>query len=243
MIITQGVSSSKDITQTPSRYPRATCSHTTMKNNTPGGPGEPHNPEFRVFPLKALAAKNHSRPWRGQGVWGLANGLDHLAMTQPFCELPPAQGCEQSSEHQSLPFPSPFCSTFTSKIQPKTLLLENQRAMMVPHAGFTSKTNFTLQRTRPKPDFSTTEQHTGNQHRNLAHLAVQSTLELGISLCSDPKIIITAHSTPTHPTSACFWDQKGKFPSSEPTPKPTKHSIINHSTKLNHGKAKTPILL
>lgn len=110
----------------------------------------------------------------------------------------------------------------------------------MPHAGFTSETNFTLQRTRPKPDFSTTEQLAGNQHRNLTHLAVQSTLELRISLCSDPKIIITTHSTPTQPTSACFWDQKGKFPSSKPTPKPTQHSIINPSTKFNYGKATIP---
>lgn len=227
----------------PSHHPMATCSHITVKNNTLGAPGEPHNPEFRVFPLEVLGAKNQSSLWKDQGMWALANGLGHLVKTQPFHELPPAQSCEWSSELQSLPFPSPFSSTFTSKIQPKMLLLENQRAMILPRAGFTSKTNFTLQRSRPKPDSSTTEQLTENQHGNLAPQAVQSTLELGISLCSDPKIITTPHSTATHPTLTCFWDQKGKFPSSKPTAKPTKHSIINHPTKFNHGKATTPILL
>lgn len=164
LVITQGVSSSKDITQMPSHYPMATCSHITVKNNTLGAPGEPHSPEFRVFPLEVLGAKNQSSLWKDQGMWALANGLGHLVKTQPLCELPAVQGCERTSELQSLPFPTPSSSTFTSKIQPKMLLLENQRAMIMPRAGFTSKTNFTLQRSRPKPDPSTTEQLTENQH-------------------------------------------------------------------------------
>lgn len=65
LVITQGVLSSKDITQTPSHYLTATCSHTNMKNHTPGTPSETQNLEY--FPLKYWLLKIIAAPGEAKG--------------------------------------------------------------------------------------------------------------------------------------------------------------------------------